>query len=282
MQTIEKLTDRFWYMTPVSETDRPILGMVVGDKWNLMIDAGNSEAHAQQFLEELSKKGVEGPEFVTITHWHWDHIFGLSSLKNIISISSSQTKVEMEKLIPLSWSNEALDERVKQGTEIEFCASAIKKEFPAERNIKISLPVMTFEDRMELDLGGVTCILQQVGGDHAEDSVVVYVKEEKILFLADSIYPDIFSEKSNYTIQRTRKLFKKLEEFDAETYILSHWRPITKQEFRDEANLLLTIADITEKHHGEQQLIIQEYQKQVKRDLTEDELETIQYFVNGY
>ena len=35
-------------MTPVSETDRPILGMVV-EKKTLMIDAGNSEEHAQLF-----------------------------------------------------------------------------------------------------------------------------------------------------------------------------------------------------------------------------------------
>ncbi len=45
---------------------------------------------------------------------------------------------------------------------------------------------------MELDLGEVTCVLKHVGGDHAHDSVVIYVKEEKILFLGDCIYADIF------------------------------------------------------------------------------------------
>jgi glyoxylase-like metal-dependent hydrolase (beta-lactamase superfamily II) len=109
MQSIEKIGKRFWYMTPVSDTDRPILGMVVGEETSLMIDAGNSEAHAQLFLEMLAEKQVKNPQFVVLTHWHWDHIFGFSALKGVLSISSAYTKDEMKKLIPLSWSDEALD-----------------------------------------------------------------------------------------------------------------------------------------------------------------------------
>src|SRR5690606_10842421 len=132
-------------------------------------------------------------------HWHWDHIFGLSVLSKAISISSKKTKVDMEKLIHLLWSDEALDARVKEGTEIEFCANAIKKEFPEHRDNTIVLPDITFEDRVEIDLGGVTCIVQHVGGDHASDSVVVYIKEEKILFVGDCIYSDIYANKRKYT-----------------------------------------------------------------------------------
>jgi glyoxylase-like metal-dependent hydrolase (beta-lactamase superfamily II) len=282
MQTIERIGMRFWYMTPVSETDRPILGMVVGDERTLMIDAGNSEAHANRFIDMLKEQGVVEPSYVVLTHWHWDHIFGLSALDNTISISSQRTKKEIEKLLPLSWSNEALDQRVAQGTEIEFCANAIKQEFPDKREITITLPVMTFEDEIEIDLGGITCVIKHVGGDHAEDSVVVYVKEEKILFLADSIYPDIFSGKDNYTVKGTRDLLSKIEAFEADTYILSHSGIISKEEFNAEANLLKSIADLTGKYEGASSLIMEEYQKHICRDLTKEELETIGFFVNGY
>ncbi|WP_141430426.1 MBL fold metallo-hydrolase [Bacillus sp. 03113] len=282
MQTIKKIGVRFWYQTPVSETDRPILGMVVGNDKTLIIDAGNSEAHAQYFLHELSKRQVSKPNIVVLTHWHWDHIFGLSSLSEAISISSNQTKHEMEKLIPLSWSDDALNERVKEGTEIEFCASAIKKEFANHRNIQITLPDLTFENRIEIDLGGITCILQQVGGDHAIDSVVVFIKEEKILFLGDCIYPDIFSAKRKYTIEKTLALLDVLETFDADTYVLSHWKPISKAEFNDEVNLLRTIAKFTDKFSGDGMNIKKEYEKQLMRELNEDEIEVIEYFVNGF
>lgn len=282
MQSIEKLGKRFWFMTPVSETDRPILGMVVGDEKTLMIDAGNSKAHAKLFLEILAEKQVNHPQLVVLTHWHWDHIFGLSALKDVLSISSAYTKAEMEKLIPLSWSDEALDQRVSDGTEIEFCSSAIKKEYVNHREIKITLPELTFKDELEIDLGGVTCIVKHVGGDHAYDSVVVYIKEEKILFLGDSIYPDIFSEKRNYTIERTLALLEELENFDAEIYILSHWKPITKEEFRSEAKLLKRSAELCSQFNGDFMKIIDEYKCETGRELNEDELETIEFFVNGY
>ncbi|MFJ5767243.1 MBL fold metallo-hydrolase [Lysinibacillus sp. NPDC093210] len=282
MHSINKIGERFWYITPISETDRPILGMVVGDNKTLMIDAGNSEDHVQYFQEELLKMGVPNAEIVVLTHWHWDHIFGLSALRNIVSIASSATKEEMEKLIPFSWSDEAIDERVKEGIEIEFCARAIKEEFKDHRDIKIVLPDVTFERRVEMDLGGVTCIIQHVGGDHASDSVVVYIKEEKILFLADCIYPNLYAEKENYTIKETLRLLDELEQFDADTYIPSHQQPISKEAFNQEVAKLRTIANYTNRFGGDEQSIIKEYEKHVQRELTEDEIETISNFVNGY
>lgn len=282
MHKINKIGNSFWYITPVAETDRPILGMVVGANKTLMIDAGNSEDHANYFQKELLKRGVPNPDMVVLTHWHWDHIFGLSALSNTVSIAFTETKKEMEKLIPFSWSDEAIDARVKEGTEIEFCARAIKEEFRNHRDIKIVLPDVTFENRIEIDLGGVTCIVQHVGGDHAADSTIVYVKEDKILFLADCIYPNMYAVKENYTIEETLRLLDKLEQFDAETYIPSHQKPITKEEFNQEVAKLRMIAEFTAICGGDQQKIIKEYEKQVKRELTEEEKETISNFVNGY
>lgn len=282
MHSIEQIGKHFWYITPISETDRPILGMVVGKNKTLMIDAGNSETHAQYFLDELLKRDISSPDMVVLTHWHWDHIFGLSTLTNTISISSKETKTEMEKLKHLSWSDEALDLRVKEGTEIEFCANAIKKEFGNERDIKIVLPGLTFEKQLEIDLGELTCIIQHVGGSHASDSVVVYIKEEKILFLGDCIYSDIFSEKWKYKINETLQLIEKLEAFDAETYILSHWKAISKEEFKQEITMLRTIATYTDICKGDQQKITEKYNTYVGRELTDDEVEVIEQFVNGY
>jgi len=282
MQQIKQIGARFYYQTPVSETDRPILGMVVGDEKSLMIDAGNSENHARYFLEELSDRGLKRPDMVALTHWHWDHIFGLSALRDTVSISSFQTKEEMAKLIPLSWSDADLDQRVEEGTEIEFCATAIKKEFVDHRDITITLPHVTFEGKLEIDLGGVTCVLQHVGGDHAADSVVVYIKEEKILFLGDCFYPDIFSSKTNYTVRTTNRLLDVLEGFEAEWVILSHGEAIPIEGFKKEVKLLRTVSSITEACRGNQQEVQCSFKSIVGRELNEEEREVIQEFANGY
>ncbi|WP_117149189.1 MBL fold metallo-hydrolase [Paraliobacillus zengyii] len=282
MQQLKRIGSSFWYMTPVSETDRPTLGMVVGTEMNLMIDAGNSDAHARLFLEKLGEHNISKPDFVAITHWHWDHIFGMSALKDSLSISSLETKKEINKLTDYEWTDKALDERVKEGTEIEFCATCIKKEYGEERNIQIHLPKLTFDKQLEIDLGDVTCVLKHVGGDHAQDAIVVYIKEEKILFLNDSIYPDIFSSKNNYTSKRTLKLIEELETFDAETYILSHSENMNRNEFLQEIELLKAVGFYTETYEGDAEKIKSEYKQTVNRELNEDELETIEYFINGY
>lgn len=281
MRTFEKITNRFWYQTPVSETDRPILGAVIGDRMTLMIDAGNSKAHASYFLSELEKHHIQAPNMVVLTHWHWDHIFGLPAL-DILSISSSRTKAEMQKLKPFQWTDEALDERVKSGVEIEFCASAIKKEFGSNRDIKIKLPDITFEKRLEIDLGGVTCELQHVGGDHSADSIVVFIKEEKILFLGDAIYANLYAEKWNFTAERMLKLLDSIEKFDADTYILSHWKALSRPEYMQEAELLRKAAQLTMQLNGEKAEIKKAYRAYKNRELNENELEAIEYYVNGY
>ncbi|AVM26007.1 MBL fold metallo-hydrolase [Bacillus pumilus] len=282
MHTIKKISQTFSYITPVSHTDRPILGMVIGNNKTLMIDAGNSEDHANYFIQRTLKHDNAKPDLVVLTHWHWDHIFGLPALPDTVSIASARTRKEMEKLLPFSWSDEAIDERVREGTEIEFCAKAIKEEYKNHRDIQVVLPDVTFDRRMEIDLGGVTCVVQHVGGDHAADSVIVYVKEEKILFLGDCIYPKMYAENVHYTLKEILRLLDELDAFEADTYIPSHQRPWSKEEFRQETDKLRMMAKYTDLCGGDQQRITQEYQDYVNRELTEDEVETITDFVNGY
>ena len=282
MHTIKKIGQTFSYITPVSLTDRPILGMVVGNNKTLMIDAGNSEDHANYFIQKTLKQEKATPDMVVLTHWHWDHIFCLPAPPRAISVASAKTRKEMEKLLPFSWSDEAIDERVREGTEIEFCAKAIKEEYKNHREIQVVLPDVTFDRRMEIDLGGVTCVVQHVGGDHAADSVIVNVKEEKILFLGDCIYPKMYAEKVHFTLNEILRLLDELDAFDADTYIPSHQRPWTKEEFRQETDKLRKIAKFTDLCGGDKQKITNEYQKYVNRELKEDELETIECFVNGY
>lgn len=282
IHSLHKLGERFWYSTAVSLTDRPILGMVTGTEKTLLIDAGNSEEHVTYFIQELNKMDVPSPDLVVLTHWHWDHIFGLSALPDTVSIASKETAKEMEKLLKYSWSDEAIDARVREGIEIEFCAKAIKEEYKNHRDINVTLPDITIDKKAEIHLGGVICIVQHVGGDHAEDSVVVYVKEEKILFLGDCIYPKMYAEKVHYTVDETLRLLEILESFDAETYIPSHQQPISKEEFNQEVTMLRTLAIYTKSCQGDQLKITEHYKAHVKRELNEDERETISYFVDGY
>lgn len=281
MQTLQKLSNRLFYLPPVQQTDRPILVAIVGDDQTLLIDAGNSSSHAKLFKEQLASYHVTG-DILALTHWHWDHIFGLNEM-DMPSIANNMTYEKIRELQKLSWEDKELDERVEAGIEIPFCADAIKLELGNERNVILPDPTIIFEEQIELNLGGVTCIIEHIGGDHSADSNLIYVAEEKTIILGDCLYANLYAEKWHYTIEKMGKLLEKIEKYDAEIYFLSHHPgPLTKDEFSSFVTLLKTSALLTEKYKGNMEKIKTEMASYFQRELTEDDLEIITYFVNGY
>ncbi|RHW36573.1 MBL fold metallo-hydrolase [Lysinibacillus yapensis] len=281
MQTLHKLSNRLFYLSPVQKTDRPILAAVAGENQTLLIDAGNSSSHAKLFKEQLASHGISG-DILALTHWHWDHVFGLEEM-NMPSIANSMTYERVREIQQFSWEDKALDERVEAGIEIPFCADAIKLELGDKREVIIADPTIIFENKIELNLGGVTCIIEHAGGDHSSDSNLLYIPEEKALFLGDCLYANMYAEKWHYTIEKMGKLLEKIEQYDADIYFLSHHpAPLKKDEFAEFVSLLKTSAQITEKYNGDFEKIKSGMSSYFQRDLTEDDLEIIGYFVNGY
>lgn len=280
MQHFKQLTSRIWYQTPVSETDRPILAVVRGEKHQLMIDAGNSSAHAALFLEEMKKHNLGSPDLLALTHWHWDHIFGMKHL-GLPSIATQQTITRMKEMQPYAWTDAALQERMDQGIEIPFCADAIKLEFGTTRDIEVVLPTIGFTGQLEIDLGGVQCQLIEVENDHAPGSLLVYIPEERVVFLGDAMYADIFSSKWNYTVERTKRLLATIDRLEADYYVWSHGEAMPKSEFEEEVNMLRRAIRVTEVTGGRLKDMRTLYAEETGRSLTEDETETLIYFANG-
>ena len=280
MQQFNQLTDRVWYQTPVSETDRPILGLIVGAKRSLMIDAGNSSQHAALFLEEVERHGLKKPDLLALTHWHWDHIFGLKEM-NLPAMATKRTVSQIEQMLDYDWTDEALEARIEQGIEIPFCADAIKLEFGPTRDIAVQLPDIQFEGELVVDLGGVHCILREVENDHSPGSLLVYIPEERVLFLGDAMYADIFSAKWNYTVERMTLLLDAIAEYDAAYYVWSHGEAMPREVFEQEVAMLRQAMDVTERAGGKISEMRRLYKETVDRVLTTDEEETLVFFANG-
>ncbi|WP_289139642.1 MBL fold metallo-hydrolase [uncultured Brevibacillus sp.] len=278
---LRRITDHIIYMPHDDHTDRPILASISGANLTLGIDAGNSSVHANLFLQELAKHNEKKIDFLVLTHWHWDHVFGCSRM-NLPIISHVGTQEQLVKLQGLAWTDEALDERVKAGSEIPFCAEMIKKEFPTHRDIRIETPSIVFEQKLELDLGGVNCLIEHVGGDHSSDSCIVYVKEDKVLFLGDCLYPDYYNGDWKYTTQNVLVLLDRLQTYDADHYIISHRDPLTKAEFQQEADFYRKISTLLGQHGNDHSAICAGLSHFIGRALIEEELFIVDWFVNGF
>jgi len=279
-KNLKQLTNRIHYLPHDSETDRPILSAICGDDETLIIDAGNSDKHAKLFLGELNQNQIANYHSVVLTHWHWDHCFGTNQM-NLLTIAHENTKMHLEKMMEYDWSDEALDIRVEKGLENQFCSDMIKKEFRENRNITITLPNTTFKDKYEIDLGGIRCVVKHVGGDHSDDSSLIFVEEEKVLFLGDCLYPSVYAQQPQYKIENVRHLLENIEMFDAEIYVLSHEHPFSKDDFMGYIMLLKLICDLTEKHQRNHSNLVNELSTQLNRELSQLEEEIVFCFING-
>ena len=292
--TTSMLTERISCLSANHETDRPALAGIWGDRGTLVVDAGNSPSHARLMLDMLAQRqaanriGGSSTEnhacshtFVVLTHWHWDHVFGAKAM-NLPIIAQEYTNTMIRRMMTYDWTDEALDQRVEEGIEVTFCSDMIKKEFPHNRDdIQLIPPHIVFQDKLTLDLGGLTCHIHRVGGDHTEDSTIVYVEEDKTLFLGDCLAPDLYLPKWTFTVQGVLALVEKLAAYDADIIVESHTDPVDRATFaRQLEDLRLTALAV--KEWGAQEMKVREALAQsLGRNLSDDDMETIQYFMNG-
>ena len=79
---LEQLTPRVFYL-PFSKTEgSPSLGYIRGDRFSLMVDAGTCPAHVGEYQNAVTAAGFRPPDFVALTHSHWDPCFKHGSLWN--------------------------------------------------------------------------------------------------------------------------------------------------------------------------------------------------------
>ena len=274
-----QISEHVWYMPREEEHYRPALGYVYSGPKSMVIDTGNSPEHISDMYGYIRSQGMPDPSFSMVTHWHWDHVFGMSS-SPAKSLANSLTNERLINMQHWDWSDSALNSRVAAGLEIPAFAESIRKEVPMRHSFKVTSTDISFDSRINVRLEDLLIELHHVGGPHSEDSTVAYVTEDKVLFLGDCYQEDIYTGGGSIRLGELKLLLKRLEAFDAEWFIPSHEDPIHKEDFMKKMNEVVEIGEIVgnadELAEGKDKLA-----EARKRDLTEDEVYYVKRFVTG-
>ncbi|WP_252230549.1 MBL fold metallo-hydrolase [Clostridium sp. ZBS15] len=275
-----KLTDRVYYMDFEQEGDRPVLGLVVGDSYSLVIDGGNSKDHAEKFLNYVQELDIPKIKYLVLTHWHWDHVLGMKTM-NLINIVHKKSNEKLEWMKGLEWTDKAIRERVENGQEIEFCEQHIKIEHPNnDRNIEVANADIIFDGSIGIDLGGVTVMVEYINADHSKDCCLVNVVEEKVTFMGDAMYLDMYNGPWSYSREKLYPLLDKLISYGSEYYIPSHHSKYTNEEFKVFIRYIKEIGDLV----GEStdlEKTISKINKVRDEELSEWNMEDINVFIEG-
>jgi glyoxylase-like metal-dependent hydrolase (beta-lactamase superfamily II) len=279
--TLHQISEHVWWFTPDSRTDRASLGLVVGDKGTLMLDIGASPAHTREFLQILNDEGLPPPDSAILTHWHWDHSFGMDALK-IPFAAHRDTAKNLQRLVSYDYSDQGLEDLVKRGIEVEFVRDhmIIELDNTQRHNLKLRQPDYIFDDKHHYDLGSASCEVLHVGGDHAIDSCIMYIPEDKVLFMGDCFYHTVYEEPGHYTKEALR-LIQKLESFDVEQYIVGHSNQIIlSRDIKQWFSIFKQAFNMIDQYGIEDQtLLIHELSKE---HIEEDVLDFLHPIIEGY
>lgn len=218
---LRKLTDKVFYFPHQPQTDRPMLAYINGEKVALAIDAGNSADHVDEFYNSLKAKGLKSPDLTAITHWHWDHTFGMHHIHGL-SIAHRKTneflRTEMAKL-----SDSIYADFLKDDDE------CLRREYADDKEITVVTSDIEFGEGLTINLGGMTAEIFHTESPHSQDTVLIYIPEERVLFLGDSICEDFFNN-GYMDYAKLNMLINVIESTDSHYLLLSHEEPMTKSD----------------------------------------------------
>lgn len=212
------------------ENDRPMLVCVQGGRLSLAVDAGASAAHVEGFYAAMESEGLPLPDLTVLTHWHWDHTFGMHRASGL-TVACRRTAELLERACE-ELADPSVVDALKRGED------HIAREY-AETDIVVALPDIAFDGELLFDLGGLTARVFTAISPHSDDTVLVEVPEEGLLFLGDATCGDPFDE---WRIDqgRLRALVAVIEGSACDTCLLGHADPLPKRELLD---YLATLMD---------------------------------------
>ncbi len=216
---LKRLTEHIWMMPYEEERDRPNLCYVKGSRLGLAVDAGHSAAHVREFYALLEKENLPLPDITVLTHWHWDHTFGMHAVHGL-TLANGRTNRYLAE-----WK-----EKIEKNGPGEFLAihESIRREYPAGTEVTVRTADMVFSGEMTLDLGGYTVKVMQADAPHTDDSTLVYAENDRVLFVGDSTCHDFFTGKKPADL--CEKLADTILKINPAIIMEGHWVPVPMED----------------------------------------------------
>lgn len=178
---LKRVSDHAYYVEGLFELGTPLnqnfisnAGVVVAPEGVVVIDALGSPALAQRLVDEIGKITDKPIQYVIVTHYHADHVYGLQVFKDLGAKVIAQDKGKLyltsdTARLRLEVSREELAPWVDDNTRLE------------------AADVWVLNDE-QMMLSGWQFDLLKVGPAHTPDDLSVFVPAENVLFAGDLMF----------------------------------------------------------------------------------------------
>jgi glyoxylase-like metal-dependent hydrolase (beta-lactamase superfamily II) len=148
----------------VAEPESVNLGLVVGSERALLVDTGSSPAQGRAV--RISVSSITGVPLtaVAVTHWHYDHSFGLAAFSDLQTIAHESV-----------------------GGRLRSTAATVEAERLGVDPAELTPPNREIVLAAGLDLGGRRVEIAHLGRGHTDGDVVIVVPDADLVFAGDLI-----------------------------------------------------------------------------------------------
>lgn len=204
-------------------------GAIILENFIIVIDPLLFPKQAKEFREKIEKKFGLPVKFLFITHYHSDHIFGISAFKDVEIFGCNELIKNLRNKKENAWTKEAFEDWKK--TEPEY-ASYIEE-------IEIFIPQSGFDSKFTISDNLYEVEFFYSGG-HTGCSSCSYFPHEKILFTGDEIAAGFWPFISDPTGD-PEKWIKSLEymlTLEIESVIPGHGPVVKKNYIEEQLNFM--------------------------------------------
>ena len=228
--TLKQLTEHVWLLPhhPDQSAVQSCIGVITTQNESVLIDAGNSPRLARKIKTELIRNNLPPVSRIIYTHHHWDHVSGACEVDVPVTahiICKAILEVESRK----PWGMEYLNKEIQREPRLTISYSARAKSIEDWGAFRIVVPEEVFETEKIIHLDRLTLELEHVGGEHADDSIVVRIPEEGVMFIGDCYYPPPLHLRKPDSAP-SLDMLRRLQNDDYNLYVEGHDKPFTSNE----------------------------------------------------
>jgi len=227
-QKLTQLTDYVWLWphNPSYNAVQSTVGVINCETETVLVDAGNSPQLAQRIIATLDQYRFPPVSHIIYTHHHWDHTFGACEFQ-IPVVAHEKCKSILAEETKKPWSAEYLHQQIKCNPRLRVSYKALERAIRHWSTFHIVLPDIVFDHSLSFQCGRVSLELEHVGGQHAEDSIVVKVPHARVMFLGDCYYPPPLHLQTSES-KISMSMLEALESEDYSLYVGGHAKPLTR------------------------------------------------------
>lgn len=194
-------------------------GIIIGRDGIIVVDTLISAKTAKKFIEDIRAVSDKPIQYVINTHYHLDHAFGNSEFAKLgaVIIAHENDKKNLEK------NGEATLHNAKN-------YGLTEKDLEETR---IACPSLSFNERMEIDLGDQKVELLFIAPTHTSGSILIYLRDKKLLFAGDALFTDYHPFMAEGDLDGWLRTLDYILKMDAVTIIPGHGPVSGRKEVED-------------------------------------------------